>query len=100
MQTGSSSSSASRTFSGPTPRPSLISMVMARDTTSRDARSLAVGAYLHTHASRNNSCCAIAVGCYMLCATSYRGAASQNEHKLAKHQLDQCNQLPSLTAAR
>lgn len=33
-------------FSGPTPRPSRISMVMERDTTSRDARSLAVGAYL------------------------------------------------------
>ena len=31
-------------FSGPTPRPSRISMVMARLTTSREARSLAVGA--------------------------------------------------------
>ena len=30
----------------PTPLPSLISMVMARDTTSLDARSLAEGAYL------------------------------------------------------
>lgn len=30
----------------PTPRPSRISIVMERDTTSRDARSLAVGAYL------------------------------------------------------
>ena len=29
---------------GPQPRPSRISMVMARDTTSRDARSLAEGA--------------------------------------------------------
>ena len=33
-------------FSGPTPRPSRISMVMERDTTSLEARSLAVGAYL------------------------------------------------------
>lgn len=33
-------------FSGPHPRPSRISSVMLRDTTSRDARSLAVGAYL------------------------------------------------------
>ena len=32
--------------SGPHPRPSLISMVIDRDTTSRDARSFAVGAYL------------------------------------------------------
>lgn len=31
-------------FSFPTPRPSRISIVMARDTTSREARSLAVGA--------------------------------------------------------
>ena len=31
---------------GPTPRPSLISIVMARLTTSRDAKSLAEGAYL------------------------------------------------------
>jgi hypothetical protein len=46
------------TFSGPTPRPSLISIVMARDTTSRDARSLAVGAYLQTtgRCSRPQSC--------------------------------------------
>jgi hypothetical protein len=33
-------------FSGPHPRPSLISMVIDRLTTSREARSLAVGAYL------------------------------------------------------
>ena len=33
-------------FSGPHPRPSRISIVMLRDTTSRDARSFAVGAYL------------------------------------------------------
>ena len=33
-------------FSGPTPLPSRISMVMDLDTTSRDAKSLAVGAYL------------------------------------------------------
>lgn len=32
----------------PTPRPSLISMVMARETTSREARSLALGACLCT----------------------------------------------------
>ena len=31
---------------GPQPRPSRISSVMLRDTTSREARSLAVGAYL------------------------------------------------------
>ena len=30
-------------FSGPTPRPSRISIVMARETTSREARSLACG---------------------------------------------------------
>ena len=34
--------------SGPHPLPSLISIVMDRDTTSRDAKSFAVGAYLHT----------------------------------------------------
>lgn len=33
-------------FSGPHPRPSRISIVMLRDTTSREARSLADGAYL------------------------------------------------------
>ena len=33
-------------MSGPTPRPSLISIVMDRETTSREARSFAVGAYL------------------------------------------------------
>jgi hypothetical protein len=31
----------------PTPRPSRISMVIARETTSREARSLAEGANLH-----------------------------------------------------
>jgi len=31
---------------GPTPRPSMISTVIERETTSREARSLAVGAYL------------------------------------------------------
>jgi len=35
-----------RTFSGPQPRPSRISIVIDRDTTSRDARSFADGAYL------------------------------------------------------
>lgn len=35
-------------FSGPQPRPSRISRVIDRDTTSRDARSLAEGAYLGT----------------------------------------------------
>lgn len=37
---------------GPTPRPSRISIVMLRDTTSRDARSLAVGAYLRRTSAR------------------------------------------------
>ena len=40
---------ALRTFSGPQPRPSRISMVMDRDTTSRDAKSFADGAYLRSH---------------------------------------------------
>ena len=40
-------------FSGPTPRPSRISMVMLRDTTSRDARSSAVGAYLQSHSTHS-----------------------------------------------
>ncbi len=35
----------------PTPRPSRISMVMDRETTSREARSLAVGAYLSINLS-------------------------------------------------
>ena len=39
--------------SGPHPRPSLISMVIDRDTTSRDARSFAVGAYLHNRDQAN-----------------------------------------------
>ena len=36
---------------GPTPRPSMISTVIERETTSREARSLAVGAYLYTQAA-------------------------------------------------
>jgi len=31
----------------------MISTVIERETTSRDARSLAVGAYLHAHAARS-----------------------------------------------
>jgi hypothetical protein len=37
-------SSSTWSLFGPQPRPSLISVVMARDTTSREARSLAFGA--------------------------------------------------------
>ncbi len=37
-----------RTFSGPQPRPSRISIVIDRETTSRDARSFADGAYLRS----------------------------------------------------
>ena len=36
-----------RTFSGPQPRPSRISIVMDRETTSLDAKSFADGAYLN-----------------------------------------------------
>ena len=37
-------SSSTKSLFGPQPRPSLISVTMARDTTSREARSLALGA--------------------------------------------------------
>ena len=39
------------TLLGPTPLPSRISMVMERDTTSLEARSFAVGAYLKKYMS-------------------------------------------------
>lgn len=44
-------------FSGPTPRPSRISIVMERDTTSRLARSLAEGAYLKGWGERQLGAC-------------------------------------------
>lgn len=75
--------SCSRTFSGPTPRPSLISMVMERDTTSREAKSLAVGAYLETkHTTHQQQ-----RGEYRVPSMSYCNVASYDKKRPTKRHL-------------
>lgn len=74
---------------GPQPLPSLISIVMERETTSRDARSLAVGAYLHTQDSQKRKiqqkrhlmshAKSLAKEAYVATHTRCRSAQSQHE---------------------